>query len=733
MKDALLEIGTENLPASFVPSALAQMEELSQRILKENMLNCREVKVLGTYKRLALMMNGVEEKSPDKAMEITGPPARLLKDESGQFTPQSMGFARAQGVKPENLAVVATAKGDFLAVRKVNPGESAFKILSRIFPQIISSIQFPKNMVWEPSRFRFARPIRSLVALCGDRIIPFSVAGVKSGRKTQGLSALGSKPLAVTSPGKYLKTLENKLVMVSPPARRELLKKSLEQAGRRMKLNIDLDKDLIEETVFLVEHPVPVVGHFSLRFLKLPGTLLSTVLKKQLKFFPVTAASGELQPHFVGIRDGISEWQKEVQAGYESVVEARLEDAVFFFEKDLAISMETMNERLKGILFHEKLGTLYDKAERVKKLSTWLCRPPPHSLYSSPLKVEGSSPEAEGVDEDAVNAASGLCYADLASEVVRELPELQGIMGSEYSSRQSMSGQALPLPSRVSLIMRDFYLPVSAKSPLPETLEGSIVSMAGKIDTLTGDFAAGLVPSGSEDPHGLRRQAAGLVRICIEKDIPVSVPSALSYSLGMFEIAENKVSNVRSSLEDFIWQRASTIFEEMGFKFDEIRAVRVTGLDNLAITCRRLKALHDIRKEPDFDLLVTAFKRAANILKQAGVPPPPPRPLLRRSPPSDGGGKGEERGVEEDLLAEEPEKELARRLKHLNTRIEALQAVFGFLLMLKEMVAIKSPVDNFFDKVMVMADNPDLKRNRLNLMSELVRLFGSVADLSQLQ
>lgn len=692
-KDALLEIGVENLPARFVAPALEQLKEGSVRLFIENHLKFSSARTLGTYKRLSLIIEGVEERSSERTSDVTGPPARLLKDENGNFTKQSAGFARSQGARPEDLISVSTSKGEFLAVRKKIPGEPAHKILSRVFPEVISSLQFPKSMVWEASQFRFARPIRSIVALYGKKTVPFSVAGVKSGRGTTGLSAQGSRPLAITEPGKYIRALENKCVMAEPESRRELLKKSLQQAAARMKLAVDMDEALLEETVFLVEHPVPVAGHFSLRFLKLPGKLLSTVLKKQLKFFPVSGEGGELQPHFIGIRDGVSDGQKEVQEGYESVVEARLSDAVFFFDRDLAVSLEKMRERLKGIVFHEKLGTLYEKTERVEALSSSIC---------------GYLRSFAQADEEAVRLAARFCYSDLASEVVREFPELQGTMGCEYAARESV-------PADAAASIGEFYFPVSSGSPLPSSVESSIVSMAGKIDTLAGDFAAGLIPSGSEDPHGLRRMAAGLVRILLEKNFPVPVRDILARSLEMFKLDSAASDEVRAGLEDFIWQRVQTVFEESGFKFDEIRAVRDNGLDNLPMTFKRLLALHNIRKEPDFISLATAFRRAANILKHAGVK------------------AGAVAPVKEELFKEAAEKELFEKLEKLRIKAEAFRLDAEFSRMLKEMITLKPVVDKFFEDVMVMAEDESVKQNRLNLMAGLVNLFGTAADLSQLQ
>ncbi|HLD30551.1 MAG TPA: glycine--tRNA ligase subunit beta, partial [bacterium] len=394
------------------------MKNCAEATLKEHGLAFSSVRTAGTYRRLVLIIEDVPEKSEGQIKELTGPPFRLLRDGKGEFTPQSLGFARAHGEKPENIKAVNSPKGEVMGIQKVIPGEPALKILSSVFGQIMSSLKFPKNMVWESSQFRFARPVRSIAALYGNKTVPLNIAGVKSGRLTSGLSALGSKTMRITDASKYLKMLEAECVIADPSARKHMLTKLLEQTGRRMKLQAEPDEALTDETVYLTEHPVPVTGHFSLRFLKLPDHLLSTVMKKQLKFFPVRDSDGLIQPHFIAIRDGVSDNQKEVQEGFQNVVEARLTDAVFFYEKDIAASLETFREKLKGIVFQEKLGTLYDKTLRVEAIVRLLC-----------------DKTAAGVDRAAAEEAASLCYCDLTSEVVREFPELQGYMGADYAER----------------------------------------------------------------------------------------------------------------------------------------------------------------------------------------------------------------------------------------------------------------------------------------------------------
>ncbi|MCX5783317.1 MAG: glycine--tRNA ligase subunit beta, partial [Elusimicrobia bacterium] len=336
MKNALLEIGVENLPARFVAPALKQLKENAAKLLAEQRLGFESVTAEGTYRRLALILEGLDDRSKDLEKEVSGPPASLLKDSNGDFTAQSAGFARSQGTSPDKLYVIKTAKGEFLCAKKIIKGSDAGKILSQIFPQLIASLQFPKNMIWESSKFKFARPIRWIVALCDGKIVPFKIADVKAGKKTTGLSAMGGKSITISKPQEYFSKLGQQCIVAEVEKRRKILKESVEKAARRLGYIPCADQELAEENLFLTENPIAVAGNFSVRFLKLPKELIKTVLKNQLKFFPLTDEKGNIQPHFIAVRDGVSENQKEVCSGYEAVVEARLSDAVFFFEKDLA-------------------------------------------------------------------------------------------------------------------------------------------------------------------------------------------------------------------------------------------------------------------------------------------------------------------------------------------------------------------------------------------------------------
>jgi len=687
-RDALLEIRIENIPARFVTSAETQLEAGARGLLAAANLPFESLKAYGTYKRLVLHIAGLPARTEEKTVKAMGPLAKFWKDAEGNFTPQSAGFARSQGIKPENLAVETVSKGEVLTAVKNIPGRPAVKVLAEIFPKLIVALEFPKTMIWEESRVRFARPVRSLAALYGEKVIPFSFAGIRTGRFTVGLSAKGSRKISIPSAEKYFKILENVNVLVKDEERARALAKEIEQVSKRTKLDVDADTELVGENLYLVEYPVCVVGTYDQEYLKLPAELVQLVMKKQLKFFTVRDGKKKLQPYFVGIRDGVSKGQKNVEEGFRNVLEARFSDAIFFYTRDLSDSPENMLNVLKTVTFQEKLGSMYDKAGRVERLAAGLASGIP------------------GLDAGTVKSAAHLVYSDLSSNVVREFTELQGVMGYYYARNAG-------LDETVSKAVGEFYWPVGPKSPLPSSKEGAVVSMAGKLDTLVSDFAVGQIPTGSEDPHALRRQTMGVVRIVLENELGINLKESIRLALDQLPPAAGHRDAV--PIMEFIWQRAEVVFGDSGFRFDEVKAVREFFMKSgdLLDCRRRISDLHEVRKNPDFEALAMAFKRAKNILKQAKHVP------------------GE--GPDEAVFEKDEERSLYADIKALSGKLKGFLAERDYEKGLVELVSIKGNLDGFFDKVMVMVEDAKVKENRLRLIHSLVSLFEDVADLSQLQ
>jgi len=689
LKDALLEIRIENIPARFVISAEEQLKKYAAQLLAAANLPCAGIEAYGTYKRLVLYISGVPARTGEKVQKAYGPAARLLKGADGNYTPQAAGFARSRGTTPDKLGVETLPnKGEVLVFESRLPGRPAVKALAEIFPGIVSRLQFPKNMVWEATRFRFARPIRGLLALHGDKPVAFALAGIRAGRITVGLSAKGSRQIKIPSAEKYFKALEHANVVVKDADRRETLRRELERLSKRMKLKVEADPELLEENLYLAEYPVCVVAGYSQEFLALPPELVHLVMKKQF-FFTVAGQEGVLQPYFVGIRDGVSRGQRNVEEGFRNVLEARFRDAVFFYTRDLAEPLSGFSLKLAEITFQEKLGTMRDKTGRVEKLTAWLC---------------GASGAA--VDREDMLLAARHVYTDLASGLVREFTELQGVMGYYYAKNAGLS-------EAVSKIVGEFYRPVSAGSPLPSSAGSALVSLAGKLDTLACAFSLGLIPSGSEDPHGLRRQALGAVRIALENNLRLDFRAAVSEAFAA--LPPEAPPGAPGPLLDFLWQRAEAVLAGEGCRFDEIKTVReffMAGAD--LPDCReRVRDIHSLRADPDFAGIATAFKRARNILRQA------------RSPLN---GLPDEGSFEKD-----EERVLYGEIQAMSGRLKAHLAGRDYAKGLSELLSIKGSLDNFFDKVMVMAEDPKVRDNRLNLIKSLVMLVEGVADLSQLQ
>ncbi|MBQ2312626.1 MAG: glycine--tRNA ligase subunit beta [Elusimicrobiaceae bacterium] len=679
--NALLQIGTEHLPARFLRPALEQLKENAIKILAENRLNYKTLETYGTYKKLVLEIKDLAEVSEDISKEVKGPPAKLLKGADGKFTPQALGFAAKNGIKAEQLVVKETDKGPFIYADIKIKGIKTEKLLTTIFPELIKSLNFAKNMVWEDSGFRFARPIRSIIALYGSKIIKFEIAGVKSSNKAYGLSSFKQTPIIIKNPESYKDALKNQIhpILVDIEERKKALLRSIEGCTKLLGYQADLDEDLISETVNFTEHPIALAGDMALSFMKLPKKLLTTVLKTQIKMFPVVNKKGELQPHFIAVRDGVSVNQEEVKTGFKNVMTARLTDAVFFFENDLKLGLDEMRKKLKNINFIDGMGTMEDKTKRITDLT------------NSIAKLLNFS----NADTENAKTAANYAYADLASSVVYEFTDLQGYMGGVYAQKEGRTPD-------VCAALEEFYLPLSASSDLPKTKVGSLVSLAGKLDTLAANFKAGQVPSGSQDPFALRRQAMGAVRIILANHWSLSINKLVE--LASKNLPEN-TNNQLTQLPEFLWQRLQNILEDRLIPEDIISAVKNfdtplnTVLLNAGILAEQLKS-------ETLQAVAESARRVANILKQA----PQNLPALNAA-----------------LLKEQ--EEIA-----LNKAVDNLPKADGdFTTELKNLSTLKQPLEDFFAKIMVNAKEAEIKNNRLALLSKIKAVLFNTADLGKLK
>ena len=691
MNNALLEIGTEHLPARFLLPTLEQFKNNAAAILQQHRLKYVSLRTFGTYRKLVLEIKELASVSEDIQKEVKGPPAKLLKDANGNFTPQAAGFAAKNGLKPNQLLTVETEKGPFIYAKVIIKGEKTQKLLPTVFTEIIKSLNFPKNMVWEDSCFRFARPIRSILALYGDKVVKLEVAGVRSNRYTYPLISFGRKPIKINNPQEYTETLKNQPqpILVDIEERKSALLKTVQACAKNLGYKADLDESLITETLSFTEHPVALSGDMDIKFLTLPRELITTVLKTQIRMFPVVNDKNELQPHFIAIRDGVSVNQDEVRTGFKNVMTARLTDAVFFYENDLKTGLDTMREKLSTVNFIDGMGNMLEKTQRVEKLSAKL---------AETLNLSDEQKEV-------IKQAAHYAYADLTGGVVYEFSELQGYMGGVYADKLGKN-------KKTAKAIGEFYYPLTASSALPDQLEGAIVSLAGKIDSLAANFAMGQIPTGSEDPYALRRQAMGAVRIIAENKLPISIKQIVEYANALLP----KANEHTKELENFLWQRLANLLETQGSAADEIAALENTAKAPADILAAG-KALAKARASESLLSVAQSAKRVGNILKKA-----------------DSSVNGE---INPSLFEEEQEKDLFNALENTENHLKPYLSVAteqNYEVILNTLAKLELPLNNFFDKVMVNAEDKAVKNNRLNLLSRINSILtGSIADISKLQ
>ena len=701
VKNVLLEIGTEEIPSSYIAPALEQMQKFANDMLTEKMVSFGEIKTFATPRRLILTIADVEEKSKDSVQEFNGPSAKAGKDANGNWTQAILGFSNKHQVKPEQLVIKDTPKGQYYTYSKKIKGEKVTKILAEIFPIIIQKIYFPKTMVWESSCLKFARPIRTIVAMYGDKIIKFALANgaIKASNKTIGLHTLTTKPIIIKSADVYKETLQNNCVLIDQQERKERIISSINEVANSISAKAILDENLVNEVNQLVEYPTAVLCKFNEKYLKLPPEVLITCLKKQQKCFAVKDSMGKLTNYFINVRNGKSDNLDIVRAGYEKVVVARLEDSVFFYDNDIKKPFDQSIERLKGLIFQKEIGTVYEKLTRIKTISNFI-----------------NEENKLNISKDTLIRVIDLSKTDLVSEMVFEYPELQGIMGRIYSK---VAGES----DDISKAIEQHYWPLSASGILPENILSVVVSLADKIDTVVADFAIGLEPSGSADPYGLRRMAIGIVRMIREFLPETDFEKILDIALNSLpeKIKEKETfATAKQRLVKFFWSRIENIYENEGYKFDEVKAVIIpsqkVGLKFLGDIKKKLNALQNLRKESSFESITTIFKRASNILNQAK------KQKLNISDV-----------VKTDLLKEEPEQNLYNQYVVIDKQLDELLSKKDYANAINKLNDIKPYLDNFFEKVMVMCEDENIKINRISLINYITEKFNSFVSLSSLQ
>jgi len=677
----LLEIGTEEMPARFLPPLLDELKAKLRERLAEERLAPEKVRVWATPRRIACYVEGLPERQEDRLLAIKGPPARVAFDEEGRPTRAAEGFARSQGVPVEELRRRKTDNGEYIFAEKVEKGEQAAAVLARIMPELLGSLSFPKNMRWGWEETRFGRPVRWLVALLGREVVSFQFAGVRSGRGSRGHRFAGAAEIPIPAAEDYLDLMEENYVIVDQNRRRGLITDQVRALAREEGGEALMPEDLLEEVTYLVEYPTAFLGRFDPAFLEVPEEVLITTMRGHQRYFPVRGPEG-LLPVFIGVRNGGSEHLEVVRAGNEKVLRARLADARFFFEEDLKRPLADRVEGLKRVVFQEDLGTLYDKSMRVRRLA-------------------GILGEKVGADRDLLtqlDRAAFLAKADLDTHLVYEFPELQGVMGREYARREGED-------EAVARALYEQYLPRFAGDELPETPAGTLLSLADKLDTIVGCFSVGIQPSGSKDPYGLRRQATGVVSILHASRLSLRLDEMIGHAVEGCPGADVDRQEVFKMVHAFFRPRVANLLAEQGISPDVIEAVLRVDYDDVPDAVARARDVMEFKGRPDMEELLIAFRRANNLAEKAG-----------------------EEEIRPELFEEEAEGTLYRELMALRERAQPYLESRDYRSFLETAVGLKPVIDAFFDGVLVMTDDARLRANRLALLREVSRFLGRVAD-----
>jgi len=701
MDTLLLEIGTEEIPAGYIHPALKAMAAALQEKMNEARIEHGSVEVYGTPRRLALRIEKVAARQLPLKTELTGPPVKVGFDESGKPTMAARKFAEKTGVKIDQLSVKETPKGEYLCAVMQERGQATRTLLKEILPKVILATPFPKTMRWADLDIAFARPIHSILALLGSRVIQFKLGNVRSGRNSCGHYFMRPGKIKIDTADDYLKRLKAARVIVDLAERRKAVELESTKAAQKAGGSILPDEELVDIVNNLVEYPVAVAGGFDREFLKLPDEVLITAMREHQKYFAVVDKSQKLLPHFIAVNNTRARDMKLVAKGHERVLRARLADAQFFYQGDLEVSNAARVEKLEGVLFQARLGTMHAKTLRVAQIGKYIAR-------AVDIGLEGA--KQENALKHQVARAAMLCKADLVSQVVGEFPKLQGVMGRIYAA---IAGE----PATVSSAIEEHYRPTYSGGPLPETITGSVLSIADKIDSICGCFSVGLIPTGASDPYALRRQGIGIIQIMNEKGFSFSLRKLIKKSLSQFELkGPDELKALTEKIYTFLQNRIIQLLADQGYARDSIAAAVAVSIDHVPNLWSRLEALESMRAKPDFEPLAVAFKRVVNILKKSGKSEAP----------------GEFDEVQQNLFQHESESALLAAFEKVEKRVSDAMDKGLFEKALLDIATLRDPIDEFFEGVMVLAEDQNLRRNRMALLSHIAALFGKFADFSKL-
>ena len=679
----LYEIGVEEMPARFVESTLTQLKENLEKDLNEKRVVFDEIETYATPRRLVLIVKGLADKQTDLEEEVKGPSKKIAVSEDGSFTKAALGFMRGKGLNENDIYFKDVDGTEYIFATIKEEGIPTEEVLLEVLPNIVKNVVFPKSMRWGGKNMRFVRPIRWIVAMMNDKIVPVNLEGIKSSNRTVGHRFLGSKDIEFNSIEEYLAKLEENYVILDQHKRKAIILDQINKVAESINGYVDMDEELLEEVTYIVEYPTAFYGEFDKEYLELPKEVVKTPMKAHQRYFPVVDDKGNLLPYFIAVRNGNDYKIENVKKGNEKVLEARLADALFFFKEDTVHDLEYFREKLNSVVFQEKLGTILDKSNRI---------------YNIAKDIEN---EYE-LDNKKLERAAYLCKADLVTNMVFEFDELQGYMGMEYSK---LKGE----DEVTAKAIFEHYLPRFNGDIVPETMEGSILSIIDKMDTIAGFFAIGITPTGSADPFALRRQCLGILTILLKNNIELDVAELAGICLDQYTNIEFNREDVIENIVEFFNERTKNMFKDMGIRYDVIEAVLSQKEKNILDLYTRAEAINKwIDRESLTDMLV-AFNRVSTLAEQAITDV-----------------------VDSSLFEGEVEKNLHSEFLVVDKEIERLMSDKEYTKSLDKFATLKGSIDDFFESVRVMDDNENIKNNRLALLNNIYNSMLQICDLSKI-
>jgi glycyl-tRNA synthetase beta chain len=709
MPDFLLEIGCEEIPARMIDAASQELRDRVHKLLdQERLLPEGNVGGFDTPRRLAVLAGRIPAAQPDVTEQITGPSVNVAFKQ-GQPTPAAHAFAKKAGVEVGALERVTTPKGEYLTAKITRKGRPASEILSELLPKEISSVYWPKNMYWRKPNELFVRPVRWLVAMLDGEVIPLEFDGIRAGNRSQGHRMLSDGAVQIPQAGTAYATALEQAKVLSREAREQRIRKALDAATRTIAgARWREDKPLLDTVVNLTEWPSVILGSFDPEFLELPEEVLVTVMRDHQKYFAIEDGNGKLLPHFLAVLNTDGDPTGVIRHGHERVLRARFNDARFFWQTDQKHPLRERAAWLKQVTFQKDLGSYYEKTLRVQRLCSWL---------SQAIRRSGMA-----VRPGVIHKAALLAKTDLTTELVKEFTELQGIVGGLYARVQVLD-RDMPDATRRAIAdaVYDHYKPESMEDSVPRTVEGAVLSIGDKADSIAGMFALGLQPTGSKDPFALRRQANAIVKTIAEHKLPLGLTQLFVDAREAYRgtAAEKKFSSevdYSGALRQFFRDRLEFYLRDaLSYKYDVVNAVLAADTDDVVDAVARAEAVSKARPSEDFESISVAFKRTKNILRQAQET-----------------GKQVAASVAADKLQEPAERELAAQIPQVAAVVEGLRAERKYEQALLEISRLRPAVDTFFDKVMVMVEDENLRANRLALLQSLVKEFTTIADFSEI-